>query len=30
MDSVRQARDDVRREIEVGLLCVVLFPTVFV
>ena len=30
VDSVRQARDDVRREIEVGLLSVVLFPTVFV
>ena len=29
-DSVRQAREDVRREIEVGLWCVVLFPTVFV
>ena len=30
VDSVRQARDDVLREIEVGLLCVVLFPTGFV
>ena len=30
VDSVRQAREDVHREIEVGLLCVVLFPTVFV
>ena len=29
-DSVRQAREDVRREIEVGVWCVVLFPTVFV
>ena len=29
-DSVRQAREDVRREIEVGLWCIVLFPTVFV
>ena len=28
--SVRQAREDVCREIEVGLWCVVLFPTVFV
>ena len=29
-DSVRQAREDVHREIEVGVWCVVLFPTVFV
>ena len=29
-DSVRQAREDVCREIEVGVWCVVLFPTVFV
>ena len=29
-DSVRQAREDVRREIEVGLWYVVLFPIVFV